>query len=79
MSAEIEIVPYADAPWAPQLDGAQYAYRVTLEGNEAMTGATRADIEATTKTARKLADRLKRERRGEPLAFRVFSLKGSKI
>lgn len=79
IASEIEITPYADAPWAPRLDGAQFAYRVTMHGNEVMTGATRGDIDAATKTARKIADRLKRERRGEPVAFRVFSLKGSKV
>lgn len=73
--AEIEIVSYTDAPWAPRLEGAQYAYRVMLPGNTVMTGATRGDREAVTKAATKLAERLKRERRGEADAFRSFRIK----
>lgn len=74
-TAEIEIVPYVDAPWAPRLEGAQYAYRVMLSGNAVMAVATRGDRAAVTKTVTKLAERLKRERRGQPDAWRNFVIK----
>lgn len=74
-TAEIEIVPYADAPWAPRLEGAKYAYRVMLPGNEVMAGATRGDRDVVTKSVKKLAERLKRERRGQPDAWRNFVIK----
>jgi hypothetical protein len=74
-AAEIEIVPYADAPWAPRLDGAKYAYRVMLPGDAVMTGATRGNRETVTKAAKKLADRLKRDRRGDIGPYRSFRIK----
>jgi hypothetical protein len=74
-ASEIEITPYADAPWAPRLEGAQFAYRVTMHGNEVMTGATRGDRDAVLKAATRFVERIKRERKGQAEAFRNFKIR----
>lgn len=36
----VEIEPYANAPWAPEMKNAKWAWRVTTNNNNRVTGAT---------------------------------------
>lgn len=73
----IEICAYDQAPWAPWLVGARWAYRVTTPAGNVITGATkrnRADAEREAEAcARKLAEEYapyRRDRYGVPRAAR---------
>lgn len=53
-----ELVPYARAPWAPRVDGARWAYRITTpSGNTAVAASARPRVQVEAEM-RQAAERL---------------------
>lgn len=64
---KIEIVPLAEAPWAPELTGGRWGWRILDAGTTCATGASiersKGIVEATVKKA---AKRIEAARSGAP-------------
>ena len=56
----VEIVRYNDAPWAPRVPGATWAYRITTPSGNVITGARRDTEENVKRRAAACAARLAR-------------------
>lgn len=60
----VEIVKAAQAPWAPAVPGAQWAWRVLLGSEQLIAGASIKDKRSVTDMARRSATRLEAMARG---------------
>lgn len=54
----IEVVPYSQADWAPDMPGAEWAWRVVGANDNVVRGATRASKQQANKIAHQTAERM---------------------
>ncbi|KAB7624344.1 hypothetical protein [Alkalilimnicola sp. S0819] len=68
----VEVVPHAEAPWAPQLKDARWAWRVTAPSGTDVACATRGTEAQARRAAQRMAARLGLIVRGQHVnAFKI--------